>query len=119
MSPRSGRSQMHSNADEWSVRTRDEHNAFAQISCTTRFLWRSHWSFSFVQQSVCHCEFFLISVPVMSRNGGAFSYTKEFLSMSRTVGHEAWICVAWDMFRDEFFFSVSGRKVFSSEDWCA
>ena len=71
VSPRSGRSEMHSNADEWSVRTRDEHNVFAQISCTSRFLWRSHRSSPFVQQSVCHCEFFFISVPVTSRNGRA------------------------------------------------
>ena len=24
--------------------------------------------------------------------------------MSRTVGHEAWVCVTWDIFRAEFFF---------------
>ena len=36
--------------------------------------------------------------------------------MSRTVGHETWVCVAWDMFRAGFFFLVCGRIVFSSQD---
>ena len=125
VSPRSGRSQIHSNADGLremgktlynsrvccSVRTRDEHNALAQTSLTTSFLWSPRWSSSFVQQSFCHCKFFfhIFTCDVSEWEGvplqRTVSLNRVSVGLSRTVGHEAWVCVAWDMFRAELFFS--------------